>query len=328
MTRIISATSYAARVTLICIAVSIELSGCGGGPTGPGGSALQISCPSAIERESPLDQPITVVFSPTTAGGASPVTTTCQPASGGEFALGRTTVQCTARDAESRTSACSFDVVVKGAPKLSLTRFIAFGDSLTEGTTAPNAFLTLVVASQSYPFKLETLLKDRYRSQDVTVGNDGVAGEEALEAAQRRFRSMLRVHNPEAVLLMEGSNDLFFFREEAFELALPALEEMVTDGQEAGAKMFLATIPPQRPNGLRNRAAVAALIPDFNKEIRAIAQRTGATLVDIEPVILANMSLIGDDDLHPTEQGYQVIAETFFKVIKDTLEVPSAPAIR
>jgi lysophospholipase L1-like esterase len=290
--------------------------------------ALQISCPAPIERESLLDQPLTVVFTPTTMGGNGGVTTTCQPPSGGEFPVGRTTVQCTARDADARSSACSFDVVIKGAPKLSATKFIAFGDSITEGTVAPSAFLTLVVDSASYPFKLETLLRNRYQTQEITVGNDGVAGEEAFEAAQRRFRSMLRVHSPEAVLLMEGSNDLFFFRDDAFELALPALEEMVTDGQEAGAKMFLATIPPQRPNGARNRTAVAALIPEFNKEIRAIAQRTHATLVDIEPVILADMSLIGDDDLHPTERGYQVIAETFFKVIKETLEVQAPPAIR
>lgn len=328
MIRIISARSHAASLALFCIAVSIEVSGCGGGLIGPGPTAPQISCPAPIERESPLGQPITVVFAATTTGGSGAVTTTCAPASGGQFAIGRTTVQCTARDADARTSACSFDVVVKGAPKLSLTHFIAFGDSLTEGTIAPNAFLTLVVNSASYPFKLEMLLKDRYRTQDVTVGNDGVPGEQAYEAAQRRFRSMLRVHNPEAVLLMEGSNDLFFFQDEAFERALPALEEMVADAQENGSKVFLATIPPQRPNGTRNRGAVAALIPAFNKEIRALAQRTNATLVDIEPVILADMTLIGDDDLHLTERGYQVMAETFFKVIRDTLETAAPPAIR
>ncbi len=123
---------------------------------------------------------------------------------------------------------------------------------------------------------------------------------------------------------MEGANDLL---EREGDPALIALEDMVREAQGAGAKVFLATIPPQRPDGARHRALVAALIPDFNKEIRAIAQRTNATLVDIEPVILADMTLIGDDDLHPTAQGYQVIADTFFKVIKDTLEQP-APAIR
>ena len=295
---------------------------------GPGPTPLQISCPAPIERESPLGQPITVVYTPTTAGGTGAVTTTCQPPSGGEFPVGTTTVQCTARDAEARTSACSFNVVVKGAPKLSLTHFIAFGDSLTQGTVAPNAFLTLVLNSASYPFKLEMLLKDRYRTQTITVGNDGVPGEQVHPAGQDRFGSMLRVHDPEAVLLMEGSNDLFFDRDAAFATALPALEEMVTEAQENGSKVFLATIPPQRANGALNRAAVAALIPDFNKEIRAIASRTGATLVDIEPVILADMTLIGNDDLHPTERGYQVIAETFFKVIRETLETSASPAIQ
>jgi lysophospholipase L1-like esterase len=328
MIRIISAASQASRLALFCIAVSIEVSGCGGGPTGPGPTPLQISCPAPIERESPLGQPITVVYAPTTTGGTGAVTTTCQPPSGGEFPVGTTTVQCTARDAEAKTSACSFDVVVKGAPKLSLTHFIAFGDSLTQGTVAPNAFLTLVVNSASYPSKLQLLLRDRYRTQTITVGNDGVPGEVVSPDGLDRFPSMLRVHDPEAVLLMEGSNDLFFYREQAFALALPALEEMVTEGQASGARVFLATIPPQRPNGAANRTAVAALIPDFNKEIRAIAQRTGATLVDIEPVILADMTLIGNDDLHPTEHGYEVIAETFFKVIRSTLEAPLSSTIR
>ena len=331
MNRIISATSCAARAAragALCGIVVITAGGygCGSGPITPPPSGPQISCPAAIEQESLNGEPLTISFpTPPTAGGAAPVTTSCQPASGGQFPVGTTTVQCTARDAEARTGACSFSVVVKTPPKLALTRFIAFGDSLTEGVTAPSAFLSLVVNTTSYPFKLEVLLRERYKTQDILVGNDGVAGEEAHDAAMRRFRSMLRVHSPEAVLLMQGSNDLFFWHDGAFERALPAIEEMVADAQEAGAKVFLATIPPQRPDGIRSRGTVARLIPDFNKEIRAIAQRTQATLVDIEPVILQDMSLIGSDDLHMTDRGYQVIAETFFKVIRETLEVPQAP---
>ena len=327
MIRIISATSYAARFAVLCgiLTLTSEIAGCGGhGPTPPSPLGLQISCPGAIERESPLGTPVTVEYSATATGGRAPVTTTCQPASGGEFVQGTTTVQCTARDADARTSACSFNVVIK-IPKLSRTRFIAFGDSLTEGTVSPTAFLTLVVNSASYPFKLEMLLKDRYRTQEITVGNDGEPGEEVHLEGQRRFESMLRNQRPEVVLLMEGSNDLL---DRDPERALTALEDMVGEAQRDGAKVLLATIPPQRPDGLRNRGLVAALVPDFNKEIRAIAQRTGATLVDIEPVIAADMSLIGNDDLHLTERGYGVIAETFFKVIKETLEVPSPPALR
>jgi lysophospholipase L1-like esterase len=41
----------------------------------------------------------------------------------------------------------------------------------------------------------------------------------------------------------------------------------------------------------------------------------------------ASSDLIGADGLHPTEAGYQRMADAFFAVIKATLEVPApAPA--
>jgi lysophospholipase L1-like esterase len=43
----------------------------------------------------------------------------------------------------------------------------------------------------------------------------------------------------------------------------------------------------------------------------------------------ATTELIGPDGLHPTEAGYQKIADTFFAAIKSTLEVvPAPPTVR
>ena len=38
-------------------------------------------------------------------------------------------------------------------------------------------------------------------------------------------------------------------------------------------------------------------------------------------------TLIGPDGLHPTAAGYQVIATTFFNVIKASLEAPAATTL-
>ena len=40
-----------------------------------------------------------------------------------------------------------------------------------------------------------------------------------------------------------------------------------------------------------------------------------------------NLSLIGEDNLHPTPQGFEVIAKTFYEAIVANLEVPQ-PAAR
>jgi hypothetical protein len=48
-------------------------------------------------------------------------------------------------------------------------------------------------------------------------------------------------------------------------------------------------------------------------------------LVDLYPVFEGNLdTLLGPDGLHPTEAGYQKMAETFFATIRERLEVPMA----
>ena len=88
---------------------------------------------------------------PAAEGGQAPVTVACEPASGGTFAIGTAEVRCTATDSLNRTGACVFPVTVSRIPILSKTRFLAFGDSLTTGTT------TTVNPSGSPPYLFEDL---------------------------------------------------------------------------------------------------------------------------------------------------------------------------
>jgi lysophospholipase L1-like esterase len=309
-------------VTLLMCMLPIvgALSSCSG-PTAPSPPPpppeLQISCPQAMEVESVAGTPLSVNFSqPTVSGGRQPVSVTCTPASGSGFPVGTTAVQCSAQDSSGMSKACSFSVLVRGTPRLKHAAFMAFGDSLTAGTTAPSASM-LVNNPQSYPFKLQDLLKARYRDQTITVANAGEPGETAVQGT-RRFDSTLLVVRPTVTLLMEGANDLFFFRDDAINRAIPALHEIVRQAQARGVLVMLATLPPQRPGGARD--TVSKLIPAFNEAIRGVARDRGATLVDVEPVFLQDMSLIGNDDLHMTERGYDKMAEIFFEAIRGTFE--------
>ncbi|HSC27561.1 MAG TPA: GDSL-type esterase/lipase family protein [Vicinamibacterales bacterium] len=282
---------------------------------------LFITCPASTGGESLDGQPIAIEYPPATAlGGVPPVSVACTPASASRFPVGTTAVLCEARDAAGAIQTCSFAVEIRRVPQLSVTRFVAFGDSLTEGTVALLPTFLVVSGPQSYPFKLKNLLSERYRTQTFDMINEGEPGEQAVEGVQR-LGSVLRAHRPEVLLLMQGSNDLFFFFEAAEARAIPALDRMVSEAQSQGVQVLLATIPPQRTGGQRDR--VAALIPSFNDEIRALAARRNAVLVDVYQAIAADMSLIGADDLHLTGRGYDVVAETFFTAIRSRFEVTS-----
>ena len=84
--------------------------------------------------------------------------------------------------------------------------------------------------------------------------------------------------------------------------------------------MILATIPPQRTGS--GKAAAAGLVEKYNNELRQMAAKKGAILVDVNAQL--PLSLIGQDALHPTESGYQKIAEIFLDAIKAKYETPAS----
>ena len=85
-------------------------------------------------------------------------------------------------------------------------------------------------------------------------------------------------------------------------------------------------MPPQRPNSVPNRSAVAAIIPSFNDRIRALAAAEGVALVDVYDGMKDNLNLIGRDNLHPTELGFSAIADIFYDAIVRAFEAPATSA--
>jgi lysophospholipase L1-like esterase len=269
------------------------------------------TCPSAVSTQSTNGQPVRVTFAdPRAAGAVQPVSIACSPASGDAFSVGTTTVSCTITDAKQQTFSCSFTVKVVGPPRLSATTFLAFGDSLTSGSSPPDPI-------DSYPPRMKAQLASRYPFQTITVINDGRAGENASATGRTRLPVALDIYKPGALILMEGSNDLLGGSAGAT-AGLAALTEMVRAAHSRGVTVFLATLPPQRLNGPRNGVALA--IPGFNESIKALAQREGATLVDIYTAMGGDGRYIGRDDEHPTPEGFEVMARAFAAAIVQKLE--------
>ena len=297
------------------------LSGCGSSPIAPTPpQALTVICPSTVSLQSADGGAVAASYeAPHTVGGTAPVTTSCSAQSGGTFPVGSSTVTCQAADARGQNASCGFVVNVQGPPKLTSTRFLAFGDSLTAGTLSAAVMFQFVSPSTSYPYLLQDRLVARYRLQTPIVINEGNPGENAAGTGIQRFRGVLQQNRPEVVLLMEGTNDLLG-REPGADAAINALSRMIMEAKTQGVRVALATIPPQRAGGLRNRGAVAALIPGFNDRIRSLASAEGVGLIDVYDGMKDDLTTIGVDDLHPTERGYDVMATIFFNAVKSLYE--------
>ena len=288
---------------------------------------LGIACPAGSQAQSFDGGPVTVHFgAPVPSGGQQPVTVGCTPHSGSAFGIGSTEVTCAASDALQQTANCAFDVTILDPPKLAVTRFLAFGDSITLGYVSPPVGRSRLISTSAYPFLLQLALALRYATQDIQVINAGKGGEQVAYAVGR-FSAELRRHRPEVLLLMEGTNDLDVTYGAGLGRAAAALDRMVVAARAAAVDTIIMTIAPQRGTN------EAPLVPSLNNRIRSIAARRGAVLVDVHHLLLTGpcngvqpIPCMGNDGTHPTEQGYRLIAEELERVLVARYDVEILPA--
>ncbi len=328
---------------LIALALPFLTMGCGSETpvqaSAPDPGAPTLTCPAAPTGLQSLDgNAITVSFgSPTVTGGQTPLTgPTCTPAAGTTFKPGSTPVSCTVTDAKARAQSCTFTVTVAGPPTLSLTRFIAFGDSITAGeipSEGPYAIRPRNVDPYlNYATDLTRMLTLRYQSQAVSVDNLGVQGETTSQGRARLPNQLAIISDPQVLLLMEGANDIPGGTA-SISPAVGNMQAMIEFAKGQGLKVFLGNLPPENPNacpggassGCTFRAGGAAYVVPYNASMSFLASVEGVPLVDVYGAFNGDVTtLIDTDGLHPTAAGYQVIATAFFNAIQKTLEVPAA----
>jgi lysophospholipase L1-like esterase len=139
----------------------------------------------------------------------------------------------------------------------------------------------------------------------------------------------LTADSPQVLLLFEGANDLRGTDTGTIASAVDALKSMVQEARRRGITVFLATLLPQRTVscgcGDPYRATGPALVQPANDRIRALAASEGAILVDLYQALGGVPGpYIDTDGLHPTLQGHELIASTFFGSITSRLEISSA----
>lgn len=165
------------------------------------------------------------------------------------------------------------------------TVVLAFGDSLTHGTGAPDG--------QSYP----DILAGQIGRPVINVGVPG----EVSAAGLKRLPDVLDEHNPGLVILCHGGND--FLRRLDEGTTARNLRAMITLIRSGGADVVLIGVP---------KLGFGLKVPIFYEEI-AKEQKVpfeGGILVD----------LLGDNDMksdaiHPNATGYRLMAEAVQDVI-------------
>jgi lysophospholipase L1-like esterase len=238
------------------------------------------------------------------------------------FPIGSTPITCRAVDAKQQSASCSFTVTVTGPPRLSVTRYMAFGDSITEGY--PHAISPALVDPAppgSYPFVLQTLMRGRYTSQSISVLDEGVGGE-IIASGLARLPAALAADKAGALLLMEGANDLNQFGTDGVARITSGLQAMIRMARARSMVVFVGTLLPERANGTPARASHPELVVPANAAIRSLATAEGVTLVDLYAAFggVPDPVLISSDGLHPTAAGNERIAQTFYSTIRMRLE--------
>lgn len=202
---------------------------------------------------------------------------------------------------------------------------LAFGDSITEGACTTEG------THRDYPERLAALLAaQRGSDQSWVVINSGISGNRLLhdgagpKAPDRFERDALNITGVEAILLLEGINDIgWAFDPEGDSGPLSAsdiigaYQDLIRRAHAHGLKIFLGTLVPyegakySHPQGEQVREQVNAWIRrgqgfdgviDFDATLRDPA----------DPLHFIGADQCGDN-LHPNDAGYDAMAKTVFK---------------
>lgn len=222
-----------------------------------------------------------------------------------------------ARSGRSGWLACAAVVswLVVPATVLSQTRYLAFGDSITEGVgdTEP------LGPDSGYPGRLRNLLPED------TVENHGLSGEDTAEGLSRLPQVLL--DGGDVLLLMEGTNDV---ERLAPEDTLFNLRQMARMAESNGMTVVQATIIPRVPNANRDPSNQATRF--LVQELRNAIGFSGRQMVDPHEAFTALDRMYSeyywqepeDRTGHPNANGYDVMARAFADVLQG---VDSAPPV-
>jgi acyl-CoA thioesterase I len=179
---------------------------------------------------------------------------------------------------------------------------VAIGDSITLGVLGgPDCPNPDCVADRPYPAALQGLLQPRYPRLEIeNAGRGGETTEQGLD----RLPGVLASSHPGFVLIMEGTNDATFHFDPSVIVA--NLRAMVQVAKAHSTIPILGSIVPN----FRDAPDAKAILSQVNAMLPGVAAVEDVLFVDTFGP-MNNGGLFGDDRLHPTQAGYDVLGSAW-----------------
>jgi len=184
----------------------------------------------------------------------------------------------------------SKSIIVRGHVNMTI---VAMGDSLIEMSNWVQTF--------------DELLEANYPYADYNTIASAKSGEMA-RGGYARFDSTVAIYNPEIVIIAYGTNDVGP-HVSGFEANL---EGIVIKAKNLGARVFINLIGPIYKPAKED-------YPEYNDEIRQIAARNGAVVIDVLTPLSQNPGEYLTDGMHYSSAGAVVVAHTVFSYVSQYL---------
>ncbi len=190
--------------------------------------------------------------------------------------------------------------------------FLGFGDSITFGyinrEEAPD---------KGYVPRLQLMVDDWYGGK---VYNEGVPGE-VTEDGLNRFESVILKDKAKYLLFHEGTNDALFVRRFPVSYILFNIESMIKISLKHSMRPILTTIIPR--NGKWGEGIYRERSIEISEGIREMGQKYEIPVIDLFNIFLnypesdGGYESLMSDTVHPSEKGYQLMAEKWYEYLKN-----------
>lgn len=171
--------------------------------------------------------------------------------------------------------------------------YLAMGDGITKGSPP--------TIGDPWPPRLKKLL-----GSGRTVINEGKSGSR-VGYGSYKVSSYLSQYQPGYLLILYGTNDIGIGND--INYIIGELRDMIRAAKGRYTVPIVGTLPPVfngHGSGLNT----------LNSRIRDLARSEGIVCADVSKAFNNKRSLIMSDGLHPTPEGQQLIAKTFYSAIK------------
>lgn len=182
---------------------------------------------------------------------------------------------------------------------------VALGDSLTQGW----------MVSQGYIDFLKGMLRVKFPKSRFKLVNSGIPGDTADSGLYRMMGDVL-YYNPDCVFVQYAINDAFSgFTEQQFRENIKDIIEKINENTNADIILITSGYIGDNDDNRRVERyyqQLAALGEDFRIPVAPVHEYWKKKITDGIPL----ESLVQYDGVHPTEEGYRLMAEAVMKLFE------------